>query len=306
MGNARVTQAGLKVLLIPASGARVTQAGLKVLLRDSTADTGVSAAMKAHLSMSVTTLCTLLKLTATDATVLRYCNNSRAVTYNAESYTPIPLTPTELRMTSSLNPGDAELLLPYTPGLTEADLRNGKWNHARVEVLVVNYEDPSMGFARRAVGYLGEINVGNQRLKPEFRSLTALAGQEVGDNYSPVCRVVALGDAAVAGYDAKRVFTVNLGPAKADGYFANGKATWTAGANSGLVMEVKNNWGNQIELFLPMPQPVQAGDTITLVAGCDRRRETCRSTFSNVVNFRGEPDLPGRDRLFKIPERPDD
>ena len=38
-----------------------------------------------------------------------------------------------------------------------------------------------------------------------------------------------------------------------------------------------------------------------LVEGCDKRLETCLSRFGNVVNFRGEPFLPGIDLLTRYP-----
>ncbi|MGO1304812.1 MAG: phage BR0599 family protein, partial [Sphingomonas parapaucimobilis] len=40
---------------------------------------------------------------------------------------------------------------------------------------------------------------------------------------------------------------------------------------------------------------------IELVEGCDKRLETCLSRFGNVVNFRGEPFLPGIDLLTRYP-----
>jgi uncharacterized phage protein (TIGR02218 family) len=44
-----------------------------------------------------------------------------------------------------------------------------------------------------------------------------------------------------------------------------------------------------------MPRPIQAGDTFSITAGCDKRFETCRDRFSNVVNFGGFPHMPGND-----------
>jgi uncharacterized phage protein (TIGR02218 family) len=49
-----------------------------------------------------------------------------------------------------------------------------------------------------------------------------------------------------------------------------------------------------------MPYPVAAGDTVTVVAGCDRRRITCVGRFANIANFRGAPDLPGQDSILVV------
>jgi hypothetical protein len=45
------------------------------------------------------------------------------------------------------------------------------------------------------------------------------------------------------------------------------------------------------------------GDTFDLQPGCDKARETCRDTFSNIVNFQGEPFLAGNDRLVQVGRR---
>jgi uncharacterized phage protein (TIGR02218 family) len=37
------------------------------------------------------------------------------------------------------------------------------------------------------------------------------------------------------------------------------------------------------------------GDSLTLLAGCDKSFETCRDKFANHLNFRGFPHMPGND-----------
>ncbi len=63
-------------------------------------------------------------------------------------------------------------------------------------------------------------------------------------------------------------------------------------------MEVKEFANSMITLVLPMGSSVQVGDTFTIVAGCDKSRETCASKFNNILNFRGFPDVPGVDKLL--------
>ena len=53
--------------------------------------------------------------------------------------------------------------------------------------------------------------------------------------------------------------------------------------------------GVLIDLWQAMPQPIAAGDTFTVTAGCDKRFATCRDRFANGVNFRGFPHIPGND-----------
>jgi uncharacterized phage protein (TIGR02218 family) len=87
------------------------------------------------------------------------------------------------------------------------------------------------------------------------------------------------------------------------GYFDFGKVTWITGANAGLSMEVKAYVPGQVTLYLPAPYPIGVGspsDTFSISAGCDKSFTTCRDRFSNVVNFRGEPYVPGVDKMVQI------
>ena len=85
------------------------------------------------------------------------------------------------------------------------------------------------------------------------------------------------------------------------GYFAFGKITMTSGASKGLSMEVKAYGPGTITLQLQFPLGVAVGDTYSLVAGCAGRfNEDCVTRFSNGINFRGEPFLPGMDKVLRI------
>jgi len=85
------------------------------------------------------------------------------------------------------------------------------------------------------------------------------------------------------------------------GYFAYGKITMTSGASDGLSMEVKAFDTGTITLQLELPLGVAAGDTYTMHAGCGKRwAEDCFTRFDNAINFRGEPFVPGNDKLIQF------
>lgn len=83
------------------------------------------------------------------------------------------------------------------------------------------------------------------------------------------------------------------------GYFSYGELVWTSGDNEGYRMEVKKSSVGAIELVLPMPYAIKAGDTYTVTAGCDRLPGTCKNRFNNLIHFRGEQFIPGPDRIFR-------
>lgn len=85
------------------------------------------------------------------------------------------------------------------------------------------------------------------------------------------------------------------------GYFTFGMVTFTSGGNIGLSMEVKSYVPGLVELQLPMPYPINVGDAYTITKGCGKRfNEDCRDGFNNVVNFRGEPHIPGQDQTIQV------
>lgn len=81
--------------------------------------------------------------------------------------------------------------------------------------------------------------------------------------------------------------------------FDYGKVTFTSGLNQGLSMEVKEYVMGTVMLQLPMQHPISVGDTYEMSQGCDRSFARCRE-YNNVVNFRGEPHLPGQDRIMRF------
>lgn len=88
-----------------------------------------------------------------------------------------------------------------------------------------------------------------------------------------------------------------------DDWFKFGGLTWESGQNVGLSMEVKA-WvqgTSAMQLFLKMPFPIVSSDTFRVFAGCDKQLSTCIAKFGNVVNYRGEPYVPGQGDLLNTP-----
>lgn len=123
------------------------------------------------------------------------------------------------------------------------------------------------------------------------------------------------------GVDARKSFTVTeLTPSSGgtipgrdhfpEDSLNGGVVVWETGANAGRAMEVRDFVADNgvvieqsIELFLDMPLDIQVGDTGRVYRGCSKRAiEDCKTIFNNIVNFRGEPYIPGQDRLFSYPD----
>lgn len=86
------------------------------------------------------------------------------------------------------------------------------------------------------------------------------------------------------------------------GYYEKGRAVWVTGANAGRKMEIANNDGGEIQLFMPMQDDIAVGDTINLIAGDPKTLFICHNRFHNAINFGGEDGIPRRDQIFHIPD----
>jgi uncharacterized phage protein (TIGR02218 family) len=105
---------------------------------------------------------------------------------------------------------------------------------------------------------------------------------------------------AVTGGQEKIKFAASA-LAEPDDWWNLGRVIWLTGNNVRGIMEVKNfvSSGGDIELYLPMYNNIQIGDTFFIEVGCNKEMaSSCVSKFSNGNNFRGEPFIPGRDTLI--------
>jgi uncharacterized phage protein (TIGR02218 family) len=87
-------------------------------------------------------------------------------------------------------------------------------------------------------------------------------------------------------------------------YLDGGTITWITGSNAGVSIELKTYDTNTstVVLWLGANFPIAPGDTFYYSPGCDKTRETCFKKFNNILNFRGEPDMPGLDQALSYPE----
>lgn len=81
------------------------------------------------------------------------------------------------------------------------------------------------------------------------------------------------------------------------GYWALGRIAFTSGQNSGIVRAVTIYQpvpNGAFTVDIPLPYAPAAGDTFSVVPGCDKRLSTCRAKFGadNSPHFAGQPFVP--------------
>jgi uncharacterized phage protein (TIGR02218 family) len=277
----------------------------------------ITAALQEHISGELTTLATCWKLTRRDNTVLGFTDHDRNILFEAATYQAASgFTPSAVENTASLSVDNLDIQGILSAGsITEDDILAGKYDFAEIEIFQVNYNDLTQGALKLRRGWLGEVSLHKQQFVAEVRGLTQRLSQTMGELYSPACRAT-LGDSRCKINMTLHTVTGSVTTALSSqefrdsartentGIFNFGTITFTSGANNGLSMEVKeynhtSSGGGHLFLVLPLPYATAPGDAYTLTKGCDKTLATCVERFSNAVNFRGEPFVPGLDRMLE-------
>lgn len=277
----------------------------------------ISQALQEHLGGTLTTLAECVKITRQDNVVIAFTTHDAdlvigGVTYKADgSYVRGALDETDSLKETSY---DISGILD-SQWLSESDIQAGLYDHAQIEVSVVNWAGLDQGCVTIRSGWLGEVARTGGKYTAALRGLHDLLERRVGDTYTPECRY-DLGDERcrlnIQALTREGAVTQTLDSAnfidatrsEADGYFNYGKIVWTSGANQGLAIEARawSQPAKQFTLWMPMPNQIAAGDRYTVCAGCDKRFSTCKAKFNNAANFGGFPHLPGLDKILQYPD----
>lgn len=282
----------------------------------------IPIALASEYAKGATTLCQCIKVTRSDGAIIGFTSLDRDVTVTGHLYKP-GFDLSAIATTETLSVDNLELTaLPDGDQVTSQDLEAGKWTGAQFVVFEVNYESPSDGINVLKRGSAGECRFNRGKFVIEFRGLSQALQQSQGIVTQktcrerlggPLCRVdlapwTFTGNAVYA-VDSRRVFSDGF-VSGAEDIFTDGLVTFETGANAGFTQKVKSFDSGTYTMSLPFPYDIEEGDLFTVEAGCPKTREICKSRFGNVLNFQGEPDMPGVDRLMSnntdpIPVNPD-
>ncbi|MBN8606784.1 MAG: DUF2163 domain-containing protein [Caulobacterales bacterium] len=194
--------------------------------------------------------------------------------------------------------------------ISEADLSRGLWDGARVDIFRVDWRDPSARLHLFA-GRIGEVRRGASAFEAELRGLQAPLNTPVGRVFSRYCDA-DLGDTrcgkdvsgsmfrgagVVTGVSSSVAFSAAGLGAFADGWFARGRIVWSDDSESEVAQHRAGDGVTWLELLDAPGGMLTEGAAFDIVAGCDKRFETCRVKFANGANFRGFTHMPGNDSV---------
>ena len=274
----------------------------------------------AHLATGATTVCRAWALTRSDGLTLGFTDHDRDLTFDGVTFkAETGLTARALQQQTGLSVDNTEALGGFSDAaITEADLAAGRYDGAAVRAWLVNWASVGQRVVQFS-GQIGEIQRSDGRFTAELRSLVDRLNQPRGRAYHRGCSAI-LGDAAcgfdlatpnysvtltLRGYDGLGRMLFDPVPAVAAGWFGRGRLEVQTGEAAGLSALIKldlvGTSQRVVELWDALGQMPQAGDTLRLIAGCDKLAATCQSKFGNFLNFRGFPHIPGEDWLMSYP-----
>lgn len=278
----------------------------------------VPAALGAHLESGATSLCRCWRIVRRDGRAFAFTDHDLPIAFGGATYAPSEaMSARALEQTTGLSVDNSEAMGALSDaGLTEDDIRAGRFDGAEVEIWLVNWSDPGQRM-RLFRGEIGEIERASGAFKAELRGLSERLNRPQGRLYQRQCRAV-LGDGEckvdmTAPKMARLVRVVDVSGVKVDlpelvnedGWFANGRLVVLDGDAAGEVRAIRSDrvapGGRLVELWEATSGVLKAGDRVRIEAGCDKSAETCRAKFANMVNFRGCPHLPDEDWLMSYP-----
>ncbi len=300
-----------------------------------------SVAMQAHLALGQTTLAYLWKVKRVDGTILGFTTHDQNISYDAGDGDGAVIYEAFTGFTNSAAAGKSDLSVDNieftgfleSNSLVDAVIRAGLYDDSSIAVRVVNWADLTMGDVLIRSGTLGVVKMTNGMFTAEIRGLSYKLTTVLGALYGPICRAVfgsgtndidmnsqylcridvstyrqsgsvASVPSAMAIVPASGLLMVGSAtPATAApaGWFDDGFIAFTSGPLSGYSFEIKSWDGTTLALYLPMPKQPAGGNTFTIEPGCDHTVFACGSKYDNVLNFRGEPSIPGEDSILDYP-----
>lgn len=294
----------------------------------------------------------LWKLTRTDSVAFYFTDFSCPLVFGGDTYVPAGgFSSSATEHSEAAEASNLEVVgVLSSSAITYNDLRAGKYEDADLVTWIVDWRYPWAGIYKMERFKVGAIRYddgmweadikgwGSLLLQSKGTIITRTCTADLGDNR---CKVL-LGPLTVTGssvtavigvYDRLR-FTSDLsadfsnnnlvdadGNRVNDGWFNDGKLTWTSGSNNGMTQQIKQftepsgaGTDGTVWLWSPTQYDISPGDTFTAIPGCNKlggKTGHCALKFKapaadggglgNIVNFRGMPFTPGTNRQQQTP-----
>lgn len=278
----------------------------------------LSPNLEAHLASNATTLARCWRISRLDGVVLGFTDHDADLLFDGTTFSALDgLASTGDVAKTGFGVGGLEIAGALSStGLDAQDLSAGRYDGASVEFFLVNWADVADHVLLRR-GTLGEVTRADDGFRAEIRGPMQQLETVRGRVFSRTCDA-DLGDRRcgvdVAPYTRTVTVIDGTGPQVRvsglegfeSGWFAGGAATVLTGAEAGARLSIAAHTAGvatAVLTFRPEVCRFVDGDTIAVVAGCDKSFGTCGRKFANALNFRGFPHLPGNDKVLGYARR---
>lgn len=248
-------------------------------------------------------------------TVLSVTNHDTSVTFDSDTFSPLPgdwTAPFRSEVGSTV---DSESFSGAWDSLVEQDLLDGDYDSATIEMFVVGWALSPIEYITVFKGTLGQLTWNRDGFSVDIHGRMRDLAKTLGGTFGPGC-TNELGDnncgVDLSAYEVSftvtsvgantRINFTDSALSEAADWFTDGLVTWSTGGNAGLTYPVKtHSTGGVVELLLPTINVIQIGDTGILTPGCNKTvidsdgnlTGDCEAKFSNKSKFGGWPFIRG-------------
>ncbi len=283
---------------------------------------GMSEGFRAHVESGLTTLCRCWAITRRDGVVHGFTDHDLPLSFEGIVFgASTGMSAMALQQATGLAVDNTEAVGALSDAaISEADIEAGRFDGADVRAWLVNWADVDVRWLQFR-GSVGELRRAGGAFHAELRGLTEALNRPVGRVYQRPCTAVLgdgdcrfdlgtdgyFSDETVESVEDGRIFRWADLAGFEPGWFTRGRLDVLDGPAAGLWGSIKRDGFEDgervVQLWEPLRGAVASGDLVKLVAGCDKRLETCRLKFNNILNFQGFPDIPGDDWLMAMPKQ---
>lgn len=257
-----------------------------------------------------------------DSVLGRFAIYDASIEYGGETYTPVASpSATALEHVSEFAGGELDILAAFDDGGISIDELRTKLAYGGTAVRrVVDARFPQAGEFDLETFRVSSVAYDEDVFRITLQKAEAVMNGPAGYTLSRKCRwALGVNDGDVGCFatltpisgtvtsvtegSERGVFAASMSPSPATDDLIMGRLVWTGGNNEGVEASIQGHESSTVTLFEDMPRFVQVGDTFTAYQGCDKTTARCMD-FSQINNFGGFPDIPGRDILVDLPDAP--
>ena len=263
----------------------------------------------------VRSTCFLVKVVATDNTVLGFTTLDDRYLYDGTWYEPDQeLVPQNIQNTIDIEEVDNTELHGWFDEVVEALMLAGKFSGGEITIYRVSYLKPSAGAEVVAYGTVGKVEYAadsSLRRKVEWRGLDEPLLHKKNPLFSLTCRnefgdencgmPLAWEDGEIDEVDDVRMRFKVTGVSAADGYFDLGLVLFVDGDNATAELEIET-WTSDgwVTLGFPTPYNIEEAVAVRLRRDCDKTHASCVA-YGNVPNMDAEHLTPVQEQSLMIP-----